>query len=110
MTFNILYNRYIIVTWSFKENRQFGTKKSGNLILENRQKLSVSGICDVESFSTDKIMLLTDSGTLTISGSDMRVKKLSAESGEAIIEGEISGCVYKDGQIEKESFLKRVLK
>lgn len=91
-----------------QENIQ--NKKYGNLILENRQKLTVSGINDVESFDGDKIVLLTNDGTLTITGQNMKVKKLSSESGEATVEGEIDGCVYAKGRAAKEGFLKRVLK
>ena len=40
----------------------------------------------------------------------MKVKKLSTESGDVYIEGEINGCVYQKGKGEKEGFLKRVLK
>ena len=85
-------------------------KKHGNLIVENRQKLSVSGINDIESFDTGKIVLITFDGLLTVTGSDMRVKKMSSESGEALIEGNIDGCVYTENRHEKESFLRRVLK
>ena len=92
------------------EEKQPTGKKRGNIILENRQKLSVSGITDVESFDTEKIILITPEGTLAVTGSGMRVKKLSSESGEALSEGSINGCVYSDGRREKESFLKRVLK
>ena len=92
------------------EEKQISPKKKGNIIIENRQNMSVSGITDVESFDTDKIILLTPDGTLTVTGSDMRVKKLSAESGEAFIEGGINGCIYADGKHEKEGFLRMVLK
>ena len=91
------------------EEKQVKSKR-GNLILENRQKLTVSGISDVESFDEAKIILVTNEGYLTVTGNGMRIKKLSAESGDAIVEGQINGCVYNDGRKEKESFLKRVLK
>lgn len=85
-------------------------KKAGNLILENRQKLTAGGIRDVESFSPEKIVLLTSEHLLTVTGSDLKVKKLSTESGEIFIEGEINGCVYTPGRGERESFLRKVLK
>lgn len=91
------------------EEKQVKSKR-GNLILENRQKLTVSGISDVESFDEAKIILVTNEGYLTVTGNGMRIKKLSAENGDAIVEGQINGCVYSDGRKEKESFLKRVLK
>ena len=85
-------------------------KKTGNIILENRQKLTAGGIRDVESFSTEKIVLVTENYLLTVTGSNMKVKKLSTETGEIFIEGEINGCVYTPGRSERESFLRRVLK
>ena len=85
-------------------------KKAGNIIIENRHKFTASEICDVESFSPDKIILLTTDSILTVTGSGMKIKKLSTESGDVFIEGEINGCVYTKGKGDKEGFLKRVLK
>ena len=85
-------------------------KKNGNIIIENRQKFTASAIRDIESFSPEKIVLLTENSVLTVTGNDMKVKKLSTESGDVYIEGEINGCVYQKGRGEKEGFLKRVLK
>lgn len=85
-------------------------KKAGNIIIENRQKFTASGICDVENFSSDKIILLTTDSILTVTGSGMKIKKLSTENGDIFIEGEINGCIYTKGKGDKESFLKRVLK
>lgn len=42
-----------------------------NLMMENREKLTVSGVIDVDSFCEDTIVLYTDMGTLTIKGSDL---------------------------------------
>ena len=92
------------------EEKQNLTKRNGNLIIENREKLTVSGIVDVENFSADKIILLTESGSLTITGKDMHIKKLNSESKDAVVEGKIDGCVYSDAKHTNESFFKRVLK
>lgn len=85
-------------------------KKTGNIIIENRAKLTAGGIKDVESFSPEKIVLVTEAHLLTVSGRGMKVKKLSTESGEIFIEGEINGCVYSAGHTDREGFLRRVLK
>lgn len=85
-------------------------KKTGNIIIENRAKLTAGGVRDVESFSPEKIVLITEGHILTVTGRGMKVKKLSTETGEIFIEGEINGCVYTSGKGEKEGFLKRVLK
>ena len=85
-------------------------KKIGNIIIEKRAKMTAGGIRDVESFSTERIVLVTDSHLLTVTGKGLKVKKLSTETGEIFIEGEIAGCVYTEGKSERENFLKRVLK
>ena len=84
--------------------------KNGNIIIENRKKLTASGVKDVESFSPEKIVLETENATLTVSGAEMKVKKLSVETGDIFIEGQINGCVYSKGKTSGEGFLKRVLK
>lgn len=85
-------------------------KKTGNIIIENRAKFTAGGVRDVESFTPEKIVLVGDGNLLTVTGNGMKVKKLSTESGEIFIEGEISGCVYSAGRGEHESFLRRILK
>lgn len=89
---------------------EISSSKNGNIIIENRKRFSASGVKDVESFLPEKIVLITDDANLTVTGSEMKVKKLSVESGDVIIEGNINGCVYSKGKAEHESFLKRVLK
>lgn len=89
---------------------EISSSKNGNIIIENRKKLTASGIKDVESFLPEKIVLVTDDANLTVTGNGMKVKKLSVENGDVLIEGEISGCVYSKGRGDRESFLKRVLK
>ena len=89
---------------------EISSSKSGNIIIENRRKFTASGVKDVESFLPEKIVLITEDANLTVTGSGMKVKKLSTENGDVFIEGEINGCIYSKGKAERESFLKRVLK
>lgn len=82
-----------------------------NLILENRKKLSVSGVNDVESFDEESIVLYTDMGTLTIKGSELHIQKLSVESGETVIEGRVDSCVYSEsGSRKGGGFLAKLFK
>ena len=67
-----------------------------NLIMENREKMSVSGVADVESFDEESIILHTDMGMLIVKGEDLHINKLNIESGELVIEGEICSCTYSD--------------
>lgn len=89
---------------------EISAKKVGNIIIESRQKITAGGIKDVESFSPEKIVLLTEGDILSVTGRNMKIKSLSTETGDIFIEGEIDGCLYTRGKGERENFLKRVLK
>lgn len=67
-----------------------------NVIMENRRKLSISGVTDVESFDEESIVLSTEAGMLCIKGAALHINKLSLESGEVAVEGEINGLDYSD--------------
>ena len=82
-----------------------------NIILENRQKLSLSGIRDVLSFDDQIIIIETELGLLTIKGENLKINKLSLDTSDFIVEGEISSLIYSDNEITgKQSFLKKIFK
>ena len=60
-----------------------------NIILESREKLTITGVLDVLSFDDQIVIVETQLGLLTIKGEDLRINKLSIDSSEVIIEGEI---------------------
>ena len=68
------------------------------LILEDRRALTVSGVSDVDSFDEQTIIVFTDMGELTVSGTGLHINKLSIETGELTMEGNIQGLSYNDDQ------------
>ena len=90
-----------------------GTSVIQNLILENRCKLSVSGVLDVLSFDDQVIIIETELGLLTIKGENLRINKLSIDTSEVIVEGDISSMNYSDNKnIEKSkgSLISKIFK
>ncbi|MBQ7036005.1 MAG: sporulation protein YabP [Clostridia bacterium] len=83
-----------------------------NAILENRKKLTLSGILDVDCFDEESITLFTDDGALCIKGSDLHLSKLSVETGEVSVEGRVDSLVYSDGDTKSKgmSFLARLFR
>lgn len=67
-----------------------------NLVLENREKLSVSGVVDVLSFDDQVVMIETELGLLTVKGENIRINKLSIDTSEVIVEGAINYLSYSD--------------
>lgn len=74
-----------------------------NLILENRKKLCVSGVNDVLSFDDQVVIVDTELGLLTVKGENIRITKLSLDTAEVIIEGEISNLAYSQNKQDKNS-------
>lgn len=84
-------------------NVNLNTNIVQNLVLENRGKLSVSGVNDVLSFDDQVVMVDTELGLLTVKGENIRINKLSLDTAEVIIEGEISSLAYSQNKQEKSS-------
>lgn len=83
-----------------------------NLVLENREKLSISGVLDVLSFDDQVVIVETELGLLTIKGENLRINKLSLDTSEVIVEGEIYNLAYSENDIEKKTggFLNKIFK
>ena len=80
-----------------------------NLILEDRKKLSLSGIKEVGSFNEETITTTTELGELTVSGTELHITKLSLETGDLMIEGRISSLSYTDVSPKTSGFFSRQL-
>ena len=94
------------------ERKNIGTGVIQNLILENRGKLSVSGVLDVLSFDDQVVMIETELGLLTVKGEELHINKLSIDTSEVIVEGEISYLAYSENNNEKTggSLLSKIFK
>lgn len=74
-----------------------------NLILESRERLTITGVVDVLSFDDQIVIVETQLGLLTVKGSDLRINKLSIDSSEVVIEGEIYNLGYSEDVAGKKS-------
>ena len=83
-----------------------------NFILENRQKLSISGVNDVLSFDDQVVMVDTELGLLTVKGENLKINKLSIDTSEVIVEGDINYLSYSEnsGEKEKTSLISKIFK
>ncbi len=96
-----------------EERKNINSNIVQNLILENRSKLSVSGVLDVLSFDDQIIIIETELGLLTIKGENLRINKLSIDTSEVIVEGQIDSITYSSKDLNKKSaegFLGKIFK
>lgn len=94
------------------ERKSMNTNIVQNLVLENRNRLNISGVLDVLSFDDQIIILETELGMLTVKGDNLRINKLSIDTSEVIVEGEIISLAYSNKDLDKknESFLGKIFK
>ena len=87
-------------------------ERKSSLSLEDRKKLTLSGVLEVVNFDAEKISLNTILGNLAIKGEGLKMNKLDDENGDVIIIGYISSMIYsgKDGKKSKESIIKKIFK
>ncbi|OQB14073.1 MAG: Spore protein YabP [Firmicutes bacterium ADurb.Bin193] len=84
----------------------------GSIIIEDRTKLTATGVIDVDSFDGENVILITEVGALHVRGGNFRINRLNVDVGELVIEGEIDSCIYNDSYAKKnrESLLTRLFK
>ena len=85
-------------------------ERKSSLSLEDRKKLTLSGVLEVVNFDDEKISLNTILGNLAIKGEGLKMNKLDVQNGDVIIIGYISSMIYsgKDGKKSKESIIKKI--
>ncbi len=76
--------------------------KVHKVCVENRQRLTVTRVDDVESFDGEKVTLYTQMGTMMIYGTEFRIQKMNVEDGDIVIEGNIDEIKYSDSVGEEK--------
>lgn len=94
------------------ERKGINTNVVQNIILENRKKLSISGVLDVLSFDDQIIILETELGLLTVKGENLKINKLSIDTSDVIVDGEVKCINYsdKDPDLKGNSFFSKIFK
>lgn len=93
---------------------QFEEKQTNimqNIILENRKKLTLTGIKDVLSFDDEIVIVESELGLLNIKGIDLKVNKISVETGDVIVDGTIRAIEYSDKDMtHKQGLMGKIFK
>ena len=67
-----------------------------SLTLQQRSKLTMTGVAEVVSFDELAVVLRTEMGNLVVQGRDLRLKALSPDGGNVAIEGTVSALIYEE--------------
>lgn len=85
-------------------------RKTHKLNVDNREKLTTTGITKVDFFSDELITAQTDLGQLNIKGAGLHIENLSAETGDMLVLGNIVAFSYSEGKSESDGFFGRLFK
>lgn len=79
------------------------------LRLENRARLNVTGVREVESFDESAVVLHTAKGVLVIRGQSLHLQTLSIDGGQVAVDGTVDALVYEETQ-EQGGFFSRLFR
>lgn len=72
--------------------------KPHSVKMEDRSKLSITGVEDVESFDESVIIMNTTQGDLIVRGNALHIDRISLDSGQLSVEGKISELSYEESR------------
>ena len=81
-----------------------------NIIMENRSKISISGVENAESYNENEVILHTSNGILIIRGDMLNLSKLNLDSGEITVTGHIVTLEYAEPKKSGTSILSKIFK
>lgn len=71
------------------------------LVLAERERLTLDGVTHVESFDDREIVLETELGGLVVQGDDLHIKELNLEKGNLLVSGYVQSVEYLGDSLGK---------
>ena len=66
------------------------------ITLENREKITISQVLDVDAFDEDNLWANLKDGGIELTGEKLNIEKLDLEEGMLVVSGKISSLSYTD--------------
>ena len=79
------------------------------ITLDQRRRLTISGVEEVESFDESSVVMRTNQGALLIHGSSLHIEKLSLDGGEVLVQGEVDALTYEE-ELSQGGFFSRLFR
>ena len=77
------------------------------LTLNERSKLTMTGVTEVVSFDDMAVVLRTALGTLEVQGQELKLKTLSIDGGQVAVDGLVTALVYEEPR-QAQGLLRRL--
>lgn len=93
------------------DSRGSSQRAEHKLILDLRERLTVTGVKEIINFDEKSINIKTVCGELSIDGEDIHINALNVEKGELEVQGKINGINYFDVfEGDKKTLLARIFR
>lgn len=90
-------------------SEQKNTKIAHNIIMNNCEKLTLTGVTDVGSFDESAIYCYTSCGRLSIKGENLKVESVDTSDGDMEVTGKISALIYSD-EVKRRTIMSKLFK
>ena len=84
---------------SYEQSRS-EVQRSQTLSMENRDKLSLTGVEDVSGFDESLVVLTTSMGELTVRGEGLHIERIDLDSGQLEVRGKGQELSYDESAPE----------
>lgn len=78
------------------------------IVLEERKKLTMTGVTEVVSFEEDGVVLKTSMGMLVIQGRGLKLRTLAPDGGQVEVAGTVTGLFYEE-QRQRGGWFRRAM-
>lgn len=83
---------------AYEDKKGVAARRPHSVILEERERLTVTGVDEVLSFDETEVALRTSRGSLTVRGTDLHVGRLAIDTGELGVTGAVTELAYEEEQ------------
>ena len=84
-------------------------KKNHSVIIETREKITATGVMNIEYFTPEAVAAKTSYGRMIIKGKNLVVDTMESQSGNLLIKGNVNEVIYENTG-ESKSLIKKLLK
>ncbi len=85
-------------------------KEYGDIKIENRKRISLTGVKRLISFNNLEFVIESKLGTIELKGNNLELLKLDTNDGNLIIKGLFNSLEYTDDKKRDMSFLAKLFK
>lgn len=84
--------------------------KNQNILIEDRSRINITGVEQVDSYNDNTIVLSTIKGGISIKGEGLNISKLNIDDGSLNISGSINSLTYISKEGAPKNFMGRIFK